>query len=131
MIDVMKKTLFTGIGLATLTKEKLQELGREVAEKAKLSEAQAQEFQEELESRADQAQCDLQATIDHRVEQALQRVGLARREQVEELARASPPSKRGSTPGRHPPRSRGSDVPEGPELGVILTVSLFDVVRSR
>ena len=126
MIDVMKKTLFTGIGLATLTKEKLQELGREVAEKAKLSEAQAQEFQEELESRADQAQRDLQATIDHRVEQALQRVGLARREQVEELA------------ARHRrPRSAarqradilrvlgGVTCRRGPELGVILSASLF------
>lgn len=85
MFDVVKKTLFTGIGLATLTKEKLQEFGSEVAEKAKLTEAQAREFQDELETRADQAQHDLQAMIDHRVEQAAQKLGLARRDQIEAL----------------------------------------------
>lgn len=85
MFDLVKKTLFTGIGLATLTREKLQELGHEVAEKAKLTEAQAREFQEELETRAGQAQEDLQSMIDRRIEAVAHKLGLARREQIEEL----------------------------------------------
>lgn len=86
MFDLIKKTLFTGVGLAALTKEKLQDLGKEVSEKARLTEAQAQEFQAELEARASQAQKDLEDVIDQRVEQATQKLGLARRDQVEALA---------------------------------------------
>lgn len=86
MFDLVKKTLFTGIGLATLTKEKLLELGNEVAEKAKLTEAQAQEFRDELQTRASQAQSDLESMIDQRVEQTAQKLGLVRRDQFDALA---------------------------------------------
>ncbi len=38
MFDLIKKTLLTGVGLAVMTKDKVEELGKEFASQAKLSE---------------------------------------------------------------------------------------------
>ncbi|WP_169974853.1 phasin family protein [Tautonia rosea] len=86
MFELVKRTLFTGVGLAAMTKEKLEELGKEVARQADLSEAEAAKFQAELEHRASTAQEDLQAEIDRRVEQVTQRLGLARAEETATLS---------------------------------------------
>ncbi len=85
MIELVKKALYTGVGLAMLTKEKLVELGKEVSEHAQLSEAQAKEFQDELQRRAEEAKRNLEAQIDQRVEQVVARLGLVRAEQHQTL----------------------------------------------
>ena len=78
MLELVKKSLFLGFGLATLTKEKLEDLVREVARQAKLSESKARELQLELTNRAEQARQALGAEIDRRVDQAFAKVGVAR-----------------------------------------------------
>jgi polyhydroxyalkanoate synthesis regulator phasin len=85
MIDLLKKTLFAGVGLAVLTKEKLVDLGKEVAKQANLTEAQAREFQEDLQKKAEEARDHLQSEIDRRVEAALKKMGVARTDQVNAL----------------------------------------------
>jgi polyhydroxyalkanoate synthesis regulator phasin len=88
MFELVKKTLFLGFGLATLTKDKLEELGREVARQAQLNEAKAREFQLELNSRAEQSRQALATEIDRRVDQAFGKVGVARsRDMIEVAAR--------------------------------------------
>ena len=42
MIDLIKKALYTGVGLAVLTKEKAEELVQELTKQAKLSEQEGQ-----------------------------------------------------------------------------------------
>jgi polyhydroxyalkanoate synthesis regulator phasin len=78
MFEIIKRGLFTGVGIATLTAEKLQELSREVARHADLSESQAKEFEEELSRRAGQARQELEAEIDRRVDHALIQLGLVK-----------------------------------------------------
>lgn len=82
VFDMVKKALFTGVGLASMTKEKIDELGRDLSRHADLSEAEAAKFQEELERRAKSAQEDLRAEIDSRVESATKQLGLARADEV-------------------------------------------------
>lgn len=86
MFDIIKKALFTGVGLASMTREKIDELAKDLARHADLSEADAMKFQADLEKRAASAQEDLQAEIDRRVEQTTQRLGLARAEEVATLS---------------------------------------------
>jgi polyhydroxyalkanoate synthesis regulator phasin len=86
MFELVKKTLFLGFGLATLTKDKLEELGREVARQAQLNESKAKEFQLELNSRAEQSRQALAAEIDRRVDQAFGKMGLARTKDLHEIA---------------------------------------------
>jgi len=76
MFDLVKQTMFTGLGLASLTKEKLGQLAAEISEKAKLSEKQAREFQDELEVRGHAAQQELKAQIDRQIDHALIQMGL-------------------------------------------------------
>ncbi len=76
MFDLVKQAMFTGLGLASLTKEKLGQLASEISEKAKLSERQAREFQDELEARGQAAQVELKAQIDRQIDHALMQMGL-------------------------------------------------------
>ena len=48
MFDLIKKTLLTGVGLAVMTKDKVEELGKEFASQAKLSELEGKEFVDHL-----------------------------------------------------------------------------------
>jgi polyhydroxyalkanoate synthesis regulator phasin len=84
--EKLEKSLFLGFGLATLTKEKLEDLGREVARQAKLSESKAREFQSELTNRAEQARQALGAEIDRRVGRAFAKMGVARSKDATDLA---------------------------------------------
>ena len=86
MLELVKKSLFLGFGLATLTKEKLEDLGREVARQAKLSESKARELQSELTNRAEQARQALGAEIDRRVGRAFAKMGVARSKDATDLA---------------------------------------------
>ena len=86
MFELVKKTLFLGFGLATLTKDKLEDLGREVARQAQLNETKAREFQQELNARAEQSRQALAAEIDRRVDQAFGKMGLARSKDMHEVA---------------------------------------------
>ena len=86
MLELVKKSLFLGFGLATLTKEKLEDLVREVARQAKLSESKARELQLELTNRAEQARQALGAEIDRRVGRAFAKMGVARSKDATDLA---------------------------------------------
>ena len=86
MFELVKKSLFLGFGLATMTKEKLEELGREVARQAQLSESKAREFQVELTNKAEQSRQALAAEIDRRIDQAYARMGVARSKDATDLA---------------------------------------------
>lgn len=86
MFDLIKQAMFTGLGLASLTKEKLEELGQDLSRHAKLSQEQATEFQAELTKRAQQAKSELETEIDKRVEQILHRLKLVRMEEYQALA---------------------------------------------
>ncbi|MBW2035295.1 MAG: hypothetical protein JRI94_17255 [Deltaproteobacteria bacterium] len=51
MNDLIRKVVLTGIGLAALTKEKIEEVVKEVVEKGKLSEKEGKEFIDSLKRR--------------------------------------------------------------------------------
>jgi polyhydroxyalkanoate synthesis regulator phasin len=86
MFELVKKSLFLGLGLAMLTKEKLEDLGREVARKANLSQSKAREFELELTNKAEQARQALGAEIDRRVDQACAKMGVSRSKDAIDLA---------------------------------------------
>ena len=86
MLELVKNSLFLGFGLATLTKEKLEDLGREVARQAKLSESKARELQLELTNKAEQSRQALGAEVDRRVDRAFAKMGVARSKDATDLA---------------------------------------------
>ncbi len=78
MIDLLKQTILSTIGLATLTKEKAQELAVEMARLGKLSEQEMINLQNDLAARGDEAQRALIAEIDGRIDHAFIQLGIVK-----------------------------------------------------
>jgi len=85
MIDLIKKAVFTGMGVAFLTKEKIDEFSRELIDRGKLSEQEGEKLVSEMRQRADESKEALKKQVDKVVEAALGRMQLARVSDVEKL----------------------------------------------
>jgi polyhydroxyalkanoate synthesis regulator phasin len=80
MFDVLKRSVFTGIGLASLTSEKISDFVAEVKQQADLSDQQAAEFQEQVAKRSEEARQELSALIDQQIDSAMIQMGLLKGE---------------------------------------------------
>ncbi len=76
MFDLIKQSLYLGLGAASLTREKLMEFGKEITSRAQLTKEQAQQFEEDLIKKGEQARVDLQAEIDRRIDHAFIQLGI-------------------------------------------------------
>jgi polyhydroxyalkanoate synthesis regulator phasin len=85
MVDLIKKAFYTGIGLAVLTKDKAEEMIRDIAQQAKLSEHEGKELMDSLMKQSDQARQDFQSKLDEAVLAVVNRLHLATRDEVESL----------------------------------------------
>jgi polyhydroxyalkanoate synthesis regulator phasin len=85
MIDLIKKAFYTGLGLAVLTKEKAEELVKDFAEQAKLSEHEGKELVDSLMKQSDQARNDFQTKVDEAVQAVVKRLNLASKDEVASL----------------------------------------------
>jgi polyhydroxyalkanoate synthesis regulator phasin len=85
MVDLIKKAIYTGVGLAVLTKEKAEELVRELTHQAKLSEQEGKELFDGLLKQSEHARNDLQAKIDATVLAVVKRLNLATKDEVAAL----------------------------------------------
>jgi len=85
MIELVKKTLLTGIGVAALSKEKIESLAKEVAEKGKLTEKEGKEFVDQLLNRSEEAREELQAEIEAKVKAVLEKMDVAKKSDVDAL----------------------------------------------
>jgi len=100
MIDLLKKTLLTGVGMGLLTKDKVEEVAREIAKAANLSSDKGQEFVNEAVARAKKGREDLEATVQKFVKESLRKANLtthddlaqltARLERIEQALAAKP-----------------------------------------
>jgi polyhydroxyalkanoate synthesis regulator phasin len=85
MIELIKKALYTGVGLAVLTKEKAEELVQELTKQAKLSEQEGKELFDGLLKQSEQARNDFQAKVDETVLAVVARLNLATKDEVASL----------------------------------------------
>ena len=85
MIDLIKKTLLTGVGMAVMTKEKVEELGRDLVDQAKLSETEGREFVDDLMKRSETARGEFESRVDGLVKQAVDRLNLAPKDELIKL----------------------------------------------
>ncbi len=78
MFDLIKQSLYLGMGFASLTREKLTELGKEISTRAQLSQEQTQQFQEELVNKSAEARHNLESEIDRRIDHAFIQLGIVK-----------------------------------------------------
>lgn len=86
MIDLIKKTLLAGVGLTLMTKDKVEEMAREIAEAAQLSKDKGQEFVDEAVARAAKGREDLEATVQRMVNETFKKANLPTRDDLVQLA---------------------------------------------
>jgi polyhydroxyalkanoate synthesis regulator phasin len=80
MIDLIKKTLTTGLGLAFMTKERIEELSKEFVEKGKLSEKDARGLIDELSKKSEEARAKVEEEIEKTVRGTLKKMNLVTRD---------------------------------------------------
>ncbi len=82
MIDLVKKTMYMGLGLAEMTREKVEEISRELVKKGEISEKEGRDLAEELDRKAKSAKKSLETQVDKLVKQALDRLKVATKDDL-------------------------------------------------
>ena len=85
MIDLVKKAMFTGIGVMSLTKEKIEALAADFVEKGKLSEQEGKKMVEEMMARSEESKDELKKQIEQVVQATLGKMDIASKSDMEDL----------------------------------------------
>ena len=85
MLDLMKKTMLTGIGLALLAKDEMEELAREVVEKGKMTEKDGKQFLNDLQERYEEVQSKLEERVENAVKEFLKKADVVTSDELKAL----------------------------------------------
>lgn len=85
MIDLIKKTMMISMGMAYLTKEKVEELAHEFIEKGKLSGQEGREFLNDLLVKSEETSKQIETQISVIVNDTLKKMNVATQKDIEEL----------------------------------------------
>jgi polyhydroxyalkanoate synthesis regulator phasin len=85
MIELIKKAVFTGIGIASLTKDKIEDLAKELATKGKMSEQEGEKLIQEILNRAEESRTTLNSQTEKLVRKTITKMQLARSEDIDLL----------------------------------------------
>jgi len=85
MFEAINKAFLVGVGLAAVAGEKVEELAKELVEKGKLSEAEARKLADDMVARSAKARNDLKAQIEKRIEEALHKMHLPTKDDIDGL----------------------------------------------
>ncbi len=85
MIDLIKKTVLAGVGLAAMTKDKVEELAEELTEKGELSEKEGKALLDDLLKRSKRAKEDLDKKMEDVVTKVLKKMDVATQKDLRRL----------------------------------------------
>jgi polyhydroxyalkanoate synthesis regulator phasin len=85
MLDFIKKTMLTGIGLAMKTKDELEEWVKEIVKKGEMSENEGKNFLDDLKNKSEKAQKDFEEKIESKFKELLKKADIATRDEVNDL----------------------------------------------
>jgi polyhydroxyalkanoate synthesis regulator phasin len=86
MFELIKKTMLAGVGLAAVTKDKVEELARELTEKGEMSEKEGKELMDQLLKKSEQARKDLETKVEDTVRKVLGKMAVATKEDIDSLS---------------------------------------------
>jgi len=85
MFEIIRKIAFTGMGVAALSREKVEELAKDLIAKGKLTEQEGEKFVQEMVTRAEESKAALKSQTEKIVTNTLSKVPLAKEEDIKEL----------------------------------------------
>ncbi len=85
MLDLLRKSVLIGIGLAAMTKDKVEELAKKIAEENNLSEEEGRKLAQDLLKRSDEARENLKSQVEKLVKSTLEKLDIPSRADLQEL----------------------------------------------
>jgi len=85
MLNIVKKSMLTGIGLALIAKDEVEELAKELVNKGKMSESEGSKFLEDLQKRYDETQKKLEDKVQRAVKEFMKKADVVTREELKGL----------------------------------------------
>jgi polyhydroxyalkanoate synthesis regulator phasin len=85
MIELIKKAVLTGVGIAALTKDKIEELAKEMVDKGKMSEQEGEKLVRDMLNRAEESRETMKSQTESVVRNTVAKMHLARSEDIESL----------------------------------------------
>jgi polyhydroxyalkanoate synthesis regulator phasin len=85
MLDLIKKTMLTGIGLALLAKDEIEDLAKELTEKGKMTEKEGKQFLGDLQERYEEVQRKLEQRVEKTVKEFLKKADVVTGDELKAL----------------------------------------------
>jgi len=85
MLETIKNSLLSGVGMALRSKKEIETVAKEFAEQSEMNQKEAKEFLEECKKRYDDAKSGLDKKIEEVVESVLKRLDLPNRGDIDAL----------------------------------------------
>ena len=85
MLNIIKKSMLTGIGLALIAKDEVEDLAKELVNKGKMSENEGTKFLEDLQKRYDETQKKLEEKVQRAVKDFMKKADVVSRDELKGL----------------------------------------------
>jgi polyhydroxyalkanoate synthesis regulator phasin len=85
MLNIIKKSMLTGIGLALIAKDEVEDLAKELVNKGKMSENEGTKFLEDLQKRYDETQKKLEEKVQRAVKDFMKKADIVTRDELKGL----------------------------------------------
>lgn len=85
MLETIKNTLLSGVGMALRSKKEIETFAKDFAEQSEMNQKEAKDFLEECKKRYDDAKSNLDKKIEGIVESVLKRLDLPTRRDIDSL----------------------------------------------
>lgn len=85
MLNYIRKSLLSGVGLALRSKTEIENIAKELADQSKLSQEEANKLFDELNEKYDDARHKLDERIEKQVEKVFKKFDIAGRSDIDEL----------------------------------------------
>ena len=85
MLDLIKKSIYLGLGAATVTKEKIEALVDELIEKGQLSKDKKTEAVKEIFEKIEKEEKEIKTKIDNTVTETMNKIGIVAKSEYDNL----------------------------------------------
>lgn len=85
IIDIVKKTMLTGIGLALVAKDEMEEIARDIEKKLDMTEQDGKKFLKDLQQRYDEAQGKLEDRVEKSVRDFMKKADVVTGDELKAL----------------------------------------------
>jgi polyhydroxyalkanoate synthesis regulator phasin len=85
MLNIIRKSMLTGIGLALIAKDEVEDLAKELVNKGKMSEKEGTKFLEDLQKRYDETQKMLEEKVQSAVKEFMKKADVVTGDELKGL----------------------------------------------